>query len=96
MTLNASDSIATATPGSNQILTSIRARVDGVDWKKVHAELDLQGWSQVPRLLTLPEADLIAGLYRCEEGFRSRIVMSQHGFGRGEYKYFSYPLPRCP
>jgi hypothetical protein len=93
MTLNASDSFATETPGSNHILTAIRARVDGVDWKKVHADLDLQGWSVVPRLLTLPEADLIARLYRCEEDFRSRIVMSQHGFGRGEYKYFSYPLP---
>lgn len=40
MTLNASDSIANETPGSNQILTSIHARVEGVDWKKVHAELD--------------------------------------------------------
>ena len=73
--------------------TAIGARVDGVDWTKVHADLDAQGWAVVPKLLTEAEADAIAGLYRQEHGFRSRIVMARHGFGRGEYKYFSYPLP---
>lgn len=71
----------------------IEARMDDVDWTKVHAELDAQGWAIVPRLLTHEEADGIAGLYDREQGFRSHIVMARHGFGRGEYKYFSYPLP---
>jgi hypothetical protein len=79
--------------GSETISTEIQTRVDRVDWTRVHSELDLQGWSLVPQLLTLAEADLIASLYKNEKIFRSRIIMNQHGFGRGEYKYFSYPLP---
>jgi len=73
--------------------TAIEARVDAVDWTKVHADLDAQGWALARKLLTDAEADLVADLYRQEQGFRSRVVMGRHGFGRGEYKYFSYPLP---
>jgi hypothetical protein len=72
---------------------AIEVRVDGVDWKKVHADLDAQGWAVVPKLLTHEEADVIASLYPQEQGFRSHVIMARHGFGRGEYKYFSYPLP---
>jgi hypothetical protein len=79
--------------GSAASSTAIQARVDGVDWTKVHADLDAQGWAVAPRLLTHAEADFIAGLYHQEQGFRSHIIMGRHGFGRGEYKYFSYPLP---
>ncbi|WP_231712566.1 2OG-Fe(II) oxygenase [Vineibacter terrae] len=73
--------------------TAIEARVGGVDWTTVHADLDAQGWAIAPRLLTHAEADLIAGLYHREQGFRSHVIMARHGFGRGAYKYFSYPLP---
>jgi hypothetical protein len=45
------------------------------------------------RLLTPTQCHAIAKLYAVESLFRSRILMSRHGFGRGEYKYFSYPLP---
>jgi hypothetical protein len=72
---------------------AIQARLDAVDWTKVHADLDAQGWAILPRLVTHAEADSIASLYHQEQGFRSQVIMSRHGFGRGEYKYFSYPLP---
>jgi hypothetical protein len=71
----------------------IERRIDGVDWLRVSTELDAQGWATLPNLVSPAEADAIAGLYRQDEGFRSRVVMARHGFGRGEYKYFSYPLP---
>jgi hypothetical protein len=71
----------------------IEQRVDAIDWPQVSAELDAQGWAILPGLLTHKEADAIASLYGQEGGFRSRVVMARHGFGRGEYKYFSYPLP---
>jgi hypothetical protein len=72
---------------------AIQPRVDAMPWTKVHADLDAQGWTVVPNLLTTPEADLVASLYHEEQGFRSHVIMARHGFGRGEYKYFSYPLP---
>jgi hypothetical protein len=72
---------------------TIEARIDQVDWAAVHADLDAQGWSIAPALLTHAEADAIAGLYGQAEGFRSQVIMARHGYGRGAYKYFSYPLP---
>jgi hypothetical protein len=72
---------------------AMRARLGGLDWQKIHAALDREGWALMPRLLTGAEAESITSLYRQERGFRSHVVMARHGFGRGEYKYFSYPLP---
>ena len=63
------------------------------DWAAVSAALDAQGWAILPGLLASPECDALAALYGADEGFRSRIVMGRHGFGRGEYRYFAYPLP---
>jgi len=72
---------------------TIQARMEAVDWVKVHTDLDAQGWAIVPELLTDAEAHSICQLYHQEHCFRSHIIMSRHSFGRGEYKYFSYPLP---
>lgn len=84
---------ATARRTTTVVGSAIEARVDAVDWTKVHAELDAQGWAIAPKLLTDAEADSIANLYQQERGFRSQVIMARHGFGRGVYKYFSYPLP---
>ncbi|HEX3754992.1 MAG TPA: 2OG-Fe(II) oxygenase [Rhizomicrobium sp.] len=64
-----------------------------IDWGNVSLHLDTQGWAVLPGLLSDVHADEIAALYQAEEGFRSRVVMARHGFGKGEYRYFSYPLP---
>lgn len=72
---------------------TIEARVESADWVNVHAGLDAQGWAIAPKLLSGADADFLSGLYHQEHCFRSRIIMSRHSFGRGEYKYFSYPLP---
>jgi uncharacterized protein len=79
--------------GSPASSAAIQGRVEGVDWTKLHADLDAQGWAVVPQLLTHAEADSIASLYHQLRGFRSQVIMGRHGFGQGEYKYFSYPLP---
>jgi hypothetical protein len=68
-------------------------RVATVDWAAVAAQLDTQGWAVLPGLLSTGECDGVAALYDGSGGFRSRIVMARHGFGRGEYQYFAYPLP---
>ena len=68
-------------------------RAAAVDWTAVAASLDAQGWAILPKLLSAEECDEVAALYDEGEIFRSHIVMARHGFGRGEYKYFAYPLP---
>ena len=55
--------------------------------------LDARGWALLPGLLTACDCDAVASLYAQQGGFRSHVVMARHGFGRGEYRYFSYPLP---
>lgn len=72
---------------------SLAGRVEAIDWEGVSAHLDAYGWAMFERLLTADECEAIAGLYADDRRFRSHIVMARHGFGRGEYKYFAYPLP---
>ena len=64
-----------------------------LDWARIFAELDAQGSAVLEGLVSLDECDELAALYPNDALFRSRVVMARHGFGRGEYKYFSYPLP---
>jgi hypothetical protein len=64
------------------------------DWRTIAAALDEQGWALLPGLIGRADCDRIAALYDKEDGFRSRVVMARHGFGRGEYRYFAYPLPK--
>jgi uncharacterized protein len=68
-------------------------RIAGLDWPGLAAELDAHGCATMPSLLTPEQCAAIADMYLADEHFRSRVVMAQHGFGRGEYKYFAYPLP---
>ena len=65
-----------------------------IDWPSALEALDARGWAALPNLLCHTDCDAIANLYDEEIGFRSRVVMARHGFGRGEYKYFAYPLPK--
>jgi len=72
---------------------SIADRVAAIDWPRVHEDLNRFGCAVVTGLLRPRECAGLAALYDDEACFRSRVVMARHGFGRGEYKYFSYPLP---
>jgi uncharacterized protein len=69
------------------------ARVAAYDWRAIVGELDNYGCAVLPKLLTPEESCYIASLYPDESHFRSHIRMVQHGFGKGEYRYFKYPLP---
>jgi uncharacterized protein len=71
----------------------VDARTEAIDWDRVGRDLDESGNAVFPALLSADECDALAGLYRADELFRTRVVMARHGFGRGEYKYFDYPLP---
>ncbi|HVY07774.1 MAG TPA: 2OG-Fe(II) oxygenase [Burkholderiales bacterium] len=63
------------------------------DWDRVACELDAQGHAILAGLLAPASCVSLAAAYTNDALFRSRVVMSRHGFGRGEYQYFSYPLP---
>jgi uncharacterized protein len=70
------------------------ADVDSFDWTSVSTQLDSAGWALLPGVLSADECAALAALYDEPAHFRSRVIMQRHGFGRGEYQYFSYPLPR--
>jgi hypothetical protein len=73
--------------------TTEAARVAALNWHEITNELAEQGNAVLSHLLTPGECERLAKLYPDDSVFRSRVVMGRHGFGRGEYKYFSYPLP---
>jgi uncharacterized protein len=71
----------------------IEQRVASVNWSEASTQLDAYGWAMIDKVLNATECRALAGLYDDERRFRSHIIMARHGFGRGEYKYFKYPLP---
>src|SRR5215469_8299011 len=73
--------------------THAPSRVASLDWQAVTNDLNDSGNALLKEVLTSDECEALASLYARDEYFRSRVVMAQHGFGRGEYKYFHYPLP---
>ena len=73
--------------------TPAETRVPAFDWQAVTSDLDAGGCAILPKLLSPEECASIAALYADERPFRSHVIMARHGFGKGEYRYFRYPLP---
>jgi uncharacterized protein len=80
-------------PAADVGAVDVASRLTAYDASSLSDDLDACGWSLFPKLLTATEAAAIASLYAEDRRFRSHVVMARHGFGRGEYKYFAYPLP---
>jgi uncharacterized protein len=74
-------------------MTDAVMAADALDWQQIGADLNAYGCARLERVLTPDDCDRLTSLYPRDEAFRSRVVMGRHGFGRGEYKYFAYPLP---
>jgi uncharacterized protein len=68
-------------------------RIASGDWQRVEHDLDKQGFAMIERLLTQEECEALPAFYGDDGLFRKHVIMAQHGYGRGEYKYFAYPLP---
>ena len=73
---------------------SAMIRVEAIQWEQVYRDLDAEGFAIITGVLSTDECEEIRELYEKKNVFRSNVVMERHGFGRGEYRYFSYPLPR--
>ena len=72
----------------------IEERLDAIDWDRVADNLNGQGWATTGPLLAPAQCEALIASYEEAELFRSTVVMARHGFGRGEYRYFNYPLPK--
>ena len=72
---------------------TIADRLDRISWERIESDLDEYGGSILEHLLTPEECDTVTPMYADDAVFRNCVVMARHGFGRGEYKYFRYPLP---
>jgi hypothetical protein len=73
--------------------SDLERRVRVLDWARLAAELDERGCATTGPILTADECRTLTAAYAEEGLYRSQIIMARHGFGRGEYKYFAYPLP---
>jgi len=74
-------------------LSALADRIAALRWDRLAADLDAHGAALIPGLLDAEACAAVAGWYDTDALFRSRVVMARHGFGRGEYRYFAYPLP---
>ena len=74
-------------------MAEIADRVAGLDWSRIGADLDRWGAATTGPLLSVAECRSLTALYPDDRRFRSTVTMARHGFGRGEYRYFGYPLP---
>ena len=72
---------------------SLNIRIDQLDWPRIESDLDARGNALIEQLIEPEQCAQLAALYADDARFRSRVVMARHGFGRGEYGYFRYPLP---
>ena len=73
--------------------TALGRHGPALDWPRIAADLDGQGWAVTGPVLSPERCAELTDLYPRETGFRGKVIMARHGFGQGEYKYFSYPLP---
>jgi uncharacterized protein len=86
-------SVPATSTGTISSAEEVAERTRALDWDRAARALDAAGNAMLERLLSPDECRSLASMYAADDIFRNRIVMARHGFGRGEYKYFAYPLP---
>ncbi|WP_072381847.1 2OG-Fe(II) oxygenase [Novosphingobium sp. NDB2Meth1] len=74
-------------------MESVSQAIAALDWNALSQSLDTLGYALTPRLLDADACAALAALYAQDRRFRSTVTMARHGFGKGEYRYFAYPLP---
>ena len=79
-----------STAALSVVPSSLESRLAAIDWEQMTASLNADGCAVTAPLLTPAECDELVALYPRDDAFRSRVVMARHGFGLGEYKYYSY------
>ena len=77
----------------NESRQSIAERLSILDWSALRTSLWESGYALTPPVLSRSECSALIGMYGSDQHFRSHVIMSRYRFGRGDYKYFEYPLP---
>jgi uncharacterized protein len=85
--------VSRAALAARTIAPPLGRRIAALDWSRIAADLDERGCAATGPLLTAEECAGLMAAYDDDRHFRSRVIMARHGFGRGEYKYYAYPLP---
>lgn len=73
--------------------SGLEQRAKGAEWDRIQSDLDGQGFAVIEGLVSPEECRDFTSLYAHDSLFRKHVIMARHGYGRGEYKYFDYPLP---
>lgn len=71
----------------------IKQRIDKLNWADITADMDARGYAVIKNVLNADECSNLIAQYPVDELYRKTVVMERHNYGRGEYKYFKYPLP---
>jgi len=87
-----SPALSACRTGAASAPATLAERIAALDWAAIAASLDATGCATTGPLLRAEECATLAQTYASDAAFRRRVVMARHGFGRGEYKYFAYPL----
>jgi hypothetical protein len=74
-------------------MTSIERQIASLDWPKIIEQLLTNGYSQVESVLSEQQCDQLKDLYQDDSRYRKTVNMQRFRFGKGEYRYFNYPLP---
>jgi hypothetical protein len=77
----------------DRVAAGLPERLAACDWQRLEADLNGFGCATIEALLPRGACQALRQFYPDDALFRSRIQMGRHGFGKGEYKYFGYPLP---
>ena len=73
----------------------LETRISALDWSGIESDLQERGCALLGKLFTDTDCSELIATYDSETSFRSRVIMARHGFGKGEYKYYKYPLPEA-
>jgi hypothetical protein len=71
----------------------LKQRIEQVNWEDVVESMHAKGYASIPGILSADECDALVSHYNDADGYRKTIIMENHGYGLGQYKYYGYPLP---
>ena len=74
-------------------MNNVTQKIEAIDWNSTTEEMHHKGYAIVPKLLSEEQCHALINQYSNVDGYRKKVVMERYRFGRGEYKYWDYPLP---